>query len=138
MTSIGTICISFAYDWPSVRVYLKGLVNGQAARHIGHNPGGARAIFIMLGLGVLVSVSGLMVLGGEENHSPLAGLITPQAGEAAHEAHEVLSNLMLALVFIHVGGVLVESFIHCENLIWSMIQESKKPLLGRLAFVTLA
>lgn len=121
---------SFAYDWPSVRAYLKGLLSGQAARHIGHNPAGAWAIFIMLGLGVLVSVSGLMVLGGEENHGPLAGLVSPQTGEAAHEAHEVLTNLMLVLVFIHLGGVLVESVVHRENLIWSMITGVKEALAG--------
>ena len=121
---------SFAYDWPSVRAYLKGLISGRAARHIGHNPAGAWAIFMMLGLGVLVSVSGLMVLGGEENHGPLAGLISPQIGDASHEIHEVLANAMLVLVLIHLGGVLVESVIHRENLIWSMITGVKEALAG--------
>ena len=29
---------AFAYDWPSVYAYLKGLLTGSAARHIGQNP----------------------------------------------------------------------------------------------------
>ena len=36
---------SFAYDWPSVTAYLKGLLSGEADRHIGHNPAGALMVF---------------------------------------------------------------------------------------------
>lgn len=50
---------TFAYDWTSVSAYLKGLLNGQAMGHIGHNTAGGWAIFIMLALGVLVSIAGL-------------------------------------------------------------------------------
>src|SRR3569832_386059 len=42
---------SFAYEWPSVWAYLRGLLSGQAARHVGHNPAGAWAIFLLLALG---------------------------------------------------------------------------------------
>src|SRR3569832_2373175 len=62
---------SFAYEWPSVWAYLRGLLSGQAARPEGHNPAGAWAIFLMLALGLLVSLTGVMVLGGEEGHGPL-------------------------------------------------------------------
>src|SRR3569833_1001154 len=98
---------SFAYEWPSVWAYLRGLLSGQAARHVGHNPAGAWAIFLMLALGLLVSLSGVLVLGGEEGHGPLRGLLPYAVGTAAKEAHEVLAWTLLV-----VAGVVVESFFH--------------------------
>ncbi len=116
---------TFAYDWPSVMAYLKGLLNGEAERHIGHNPAGGWAIFGMLILALLVSITGLMTFGGEEGHGPLAAYISYDLGHAMKEAHEVFAILMLTLVSIHVLGVVVESFYHRENLVRSMITGTK-------------
>jgi len=112
---------SFAYDWPSVTSYLKGLLSGSAQRHIGHNPAGGWAIFALLILAVLVSVTGLLTFGGEEGHGPLAGFVSYDVGNAMKEGHEIFASLMLFLVFIHVSGVIVESFFHRENLVRAMI-----------------
>ena len=112
---------SFAYDWPSVSAYLKGLITGSASRYIGHNPAGSWAIFLMLTLSVLITVTGVLVLGGEEGHGPLKNIVSYDIGSATKELHEGLANFMLLVVVLHVAGVLVESFIHKENLIWSMI-----------------
>lgn len=121
---------SFAYDWPSVTAYLKGLVSGQAARHIGHNPAGSWAIFLMLLLGLTLVVSGLVVLGGEERHGPLNGLISFKIGSALKDVHELLAWMMLAVVGLHLCGVLVESVFHKENLVWSMITGRKDAEAG--------
>lgn len=121
---------AFAYNWPSVTAYLKGLLTGQAARHIGHNPAGSWAIFLMLGLGLALSVTGLLTLGGEEGHGPLAGLVSYELGSLTQEIHETLAWAMLGLVALHLGGVIVESFIHKENLIWSMITGVKEVVAG--------
>ena len=119
---------SFAYDWPSVSAYLKGLLNGEASRHVGHNPAGGWAIFAMLMLGFLVSVSGLLVMGGEEGHGPLKGLVSFEVGNAAKEAHELFAFTMLLVVIVHVGGVILESVWHKENLVWAMITGYKPDL----------
>ena len=117
---------TFAYDWSSVTAYLKGLLNGEAMRHIGHNPAGGWAIFLMLILGLFVSIAGLMVFGGEEGHGPLAGFVSFEIGsEYAREAHEILAWAMLFVVFIHLAGVIFESLMHKDNLIWSMITGKK-------------
>ncbi|HHH36237.1 MAG TPA: cytochrome B [Gammaproteobacteria bacterium] len=124
---------AFAYDWPSVSAYLKGLITGRAARHIGHNPAGAWAIFLMLVLGLAVSISGLLVLGGEEGHGPLAGLVSFPVGEASREVHELTAWFMLAMVALHLLGVAVESVIHRENLVMAMISGYKPGAPGARA-----
>ncbi|HFE38937.1 MAG TPA: hypothetical protein ENK06_11060, partial [Gammaproteobacteria bacterium] len=116
---------SFAYDWPSVSAYLKGLLSGKAERHIGHNPAGGWAIFAMLTLAILIATTGFLVFGGEEGHGPLASMISYNVGHAAKEVHEFLANTMILLVFLHIGGVIVESLIHKENLVWAMLSGFK-------------
>ncbi|MFC1749073.1 cytochrome b/b6 domain-containing protein [Pseudomonadota bacterium] len=118
---------SFAHDWSSVTEYLKGLVTGQAARYVGHNPVGSYAIFAMLLLGVFVSISGLLVLGGEEGHGPLKGIVTFDVGVGSKEFHEVGALIMLLVVCVHFGGVIFESLLHKENLVWAMITGHKPP-----------
>jgi len=120
---------TFAYDWASGADYLKGLLSGKASRHIGHNPVGGWAIFIMLALGLLIGITGLLVLGGEEGHGPLRGLISFEIGTGSKEFHEVFAWIMLAIVVIHVFGVIGESIIHRENLIWSMLTGRKEDVL---------
>lgn len=121
---------SFAHDWSSVSEYLRGLLNGQAMRYIGHNPIGGWAIFAMLALGLLVSISGLLVLGGEEGHGPFRGMINFAVGIASHTVHEVLAWTMLAITVIHVLGVIAEGIIHRENLIWPMLTGHKEGAVG--------
>jgi len=52
-------------------------------------------------------------------------LISFDVGAASKELHEGLAGFMLLVVFVHISGVIVESFLHKENLIWSMIVGTK-------------
>jgi len=117
---------SFAHSWPSATAYLKALLTGQAARYVGHNPAGSWAIFLMLLLGIAVTVTGMLTLGGEERHGLFVGLMTIGTGFVFHEIHEVLAWVMLAVVALHLVGVIVESLYHRENLIMAMITGYKE------------
>ncbi|MGD8639927.1 MAG: cytochrome b/b6 domain-containing protein, partial [Gammaproteobacteria bacterium] len=121
---------TFAHDWKSVTEYLLGLLNGKAMRHIGHNPAGGWAIFLMLALGLGVGITGVLTLGGEEGHGLLAGYVNYTVGIISREIHEYAAWTMLGLVVIHLLGVVVESLIHKDNLIWAMITGHKEADAG--------
>ena len=97
------------------------LLTKQGEHFIGHNPAGSWAIFTLLGLGFFVSLTGLLTLGGEEQHGLFAGIISFALGNSIHEWHEVTAWLMFGIVCIHIMGVLIESILYRENLIKAMI-----------------
>jgi cytochrome b len=117
---------AFGCRWREARGYVLAVLRGRAQRHLGHNPAGAWAIFLMLALGIAVSVSGFLVLGGEERHGPLAGWVSFPTAAVFREAHEITAFAMLVLVAVHIMGVAFESWRHRENLVAAMITGNKR------------
>jgi cytochrome b len=139
--------------------YLRDLTSHRAKRYIGHNPAGAAMIIALLISLVGTVYSGLMIYAVEDNAGPLAGwvadsnasspmpvLITSAhadedkhngRGEDEHEAreefweelHELLSNLTLLLVILHVLGVIYSSYAEKENLVKAMFTGRKRKSL---------
>ncbi|MBU0655651.1 MAG: cytochrome b/b6 domain-containing protein [Gammaproteobacteria bacterium] len=100
---------AFVFKPAEVVGYVRSLLGSHPQHHVGHNPAGGVAIFLLLALGVLISVSGL-------------GLYWEFGDEDIfEELHEIAANLMLLVVFVHVAGVLVSSVLHKENLVRSML-----------------
>ena len=93
--------------------YLAQLFRGQAWHPVGHNPPNAITILLLLLLGIASAVSGWAVY--EEI-----------GGDWLEVMHEYTSNAMLAVVFVHIAGVLVASYLHGENLIVAMITGRKR------------
>ncbi|MFK5971602.1 MAG: cytochrome b/b6 domain-containing protein [Candidatus Marithrix sp.] len=110
-------------NFPYLKIwnYLATLFTTKRQHFLGHNPAGSWAVFIILSLGLIVSITGLLTLGGEERHGPLAGMISFELGDSFHEWHEITAWVMLGLIGIHILGVITESWLHNENLIKSMI-----------------
>ena len=122
----------FVYGPNEVVRYVKQVITLRAPRHIGHNPAGGAMIVLLLMSLVMISLSG-MVLYGAETQTGLLGEIAAALGvtgeesaEALEEVHEFFANLTLALVVIHVSGVLFESLLHGENLVRSMFTGRKR------------
>ena len=99
---------SFLFGPGEVVAYLRSLIKRNPAHYAGHNPAGSVAIWLLLALGFASAVSGVMVY-------------QEMGGDALEELHEVSSYAMLAVVAVHILGVLVSSVMHRENLVRSMI-----------------
>lgn len=99
---------SFLFSPGEIVAYLQSLFRGKPAHYVGHNPAGSMAIWLLLGLGILTGATGVM-------------LFQDIGGEALEELHEFASNAMLAIVVIHIAGVVVSSVLHRENLVRAMI-----------------
>ena len=119
---------SFVRPFAAVRDHLRDLARLRARPYAGHNPAGGWMVVALLSTLVLLSLSGLAVL-GSEGGGPLAGtaFATTLGEEGWEEVHEVLANLALGLVVVHVAGVLVESMLTGENLVRSMVDGMKRP-----------
>lgn len=92
--------------------YLRSLISGRPERYVGHNPAGALAIIALLGATLLLAATGWATYG-------------EIGGKWTEELHEGVANTMLALVLIHVAGVLVSSWLHRENLVGAMFHGRK-------------
>jgi len=111
----------FFYRAGAVMNHLKEVLGGTPRRYLGHNPAGSWAVYAMLALGILLGATGIITLGAEERHGPLAGILGFEQGTFSHSLHENLAWVLLFLVLLHLAGVLVESLLHRENLPLSMI-----------------
>jgi cytochrome b len=119
---------SFVFSPRNIIAFLKDTVAFKAKRYLGHNPaGGAMILLLILSL-ILTTVTGIAIYGVEENAGPLA--VLGSAGEfweeVFEETHEFFANFTVFLVVIHITGVILESFLHRENLVRAMIDGNKR------------
>ena len=105
--------VDFVRGPRAVRDYAAGLLKLEPAHHVGHNPAGGWAIVLLLGLGILTGLSGWA------NYNDIGGGFL-------EEVHEGLAVTMLAVVAIHVAGVLTGSLMHGENLVRAMLNGRKQ------------
>jgi len=117
---------SFLYSPMTGLAYLRQVLSGSGARYLGHNPAGSQAVYLLLALGLAVCITGLFTQGGEEQQGAVAGMVSVAVGRIIKEGHEITAILMLLMVFGHLAGVAVESWLHKENLPRSMVTGMKE------------
>ena len=105
---------SFAYGPARALGYLRSLVGRRPEHHVGHNPAGGWAVYLLLALGALTGALGFLTLNG------------PQAWKWTKDVHQVAGNVMLGLAGLHLAGVIAGSLAHKENLARSMVDGYKE------------
>lgn len=120
----------FLYSPRESLAYLFDMLRGRAKRYLGHSPTGAPMVFALLVSLALTTGSGLVVYAYDKHAGPLAGMVAADVSESVEdfweETHEVLANLTLLLVALHIAGVGLASFSHKENLVRAMVIGKKR------------
>ncbi|MGE0623812.1 MAG: cytochrome b/b6 domain-containing protein [Pseudomonadales bacterium] len=110
--------------------YLGKLARGRAETYRGHDPAGAAMILALLTALLVTAFSG-MALYAMEGRGPLA--VTAVSGwpdRPMVAVHHIASDVTIALVVVHILGVLATSVLTRVNLILAMIT-GRKPAAGR-------
>jgi len=129
----------FIYAPAKVWRYLLDLLRFRSRRYLGHSPAGGAMVMAILIVFAATAWTGMETYAVKAGAGPLATPELTAAAEAAaaagerrrgglwQEVHETLGNLTMALVVFHLGGVLLASIAHRENLPRSMITGLKRP-----------
>jgi cytochrome b len=94
--------------------YLRAVLAGRAARHLGHNPLGGAMVVALLSCVALTALSGWAT-----TTDLLWGYAWPV------RLHEALAWLLVGLIALHIAGVLLTSWQHRENLVAAMVNGDK-------------
>jgi cytochrome b len=92
--------------------YFKDAVVMKTKAYLGHNPASGYAAVIMFACAIGLAISGILMANGGENDS-------------LEEVHELLANIFLISVIIHVIGIVFHHVKHRDSL-WSSMLDGKK------------
>ena len=91
-------------------------------RAIGHSPIGALSVVALLGLTFLQVATGLFNSDDDGLvEGPLAPLVSYDFAEAAHDVHEVVFNVLLVFIGLHVAAILFYRLFLGKKLVGPMI-----------------
>jgi cytochrome b len=115
----------FVRGWPAVKSYAARLRRLSPPHFVGHNPLGGWMIMLLLAALTAMILTGLFAA-SRAAAGPFAHLIPSLLARSIGGIHEVLSNILILLVVVHVLGVVVDWILTRENLVRAMITGRKR------------
>ena len=143
----------FAFGPFRALTYLGELARRRSQRYLGHSPAGAWMVYLLLLTLAATVLTGMTLLAIEKQQGPLAPLFASSSApptatialapeeaderntatsgsgpgeDVIEEMHEILANLVLILVILHILGVVIASVSHRENLVGAMVTGNKR------------
>lgn len=98
-----------------VSSYLMAILRGNEVRYVGHNPVGGAMV-----LALMAAMAGTVVSGWMMTTDTYFGV------DWVESVHSIASHGVLLLVLAHVGGVILASLRHRENLVAAMVSGRKR------------
>lgn len=95
--------------------YFKDSVIAVTKRYLGHNPASSYAAIIMFICAAGLAITGILMTSGNDS-------------DFFEETHELLANIFLITVILHVVGILFHHVKHRDSL-WSSMLDGKKQTL---------
>ncbi|KGF68065.1 cytochrome B561 [Hoeflea sp. BAL378] len=105
----------FLYGPSTVAGFLADTLRMKARRYLGHNPAGGLMV-----IALLLAISAISLTGWMMTLDAYWGM------EWVEELHEATAYAALGLIGLHLGGVILASLEHGENLARAMITGSKR------------
>ena len=97
--------------------YFKGMFSGESRRWTGHNPASSWAALAMVVLAIGLATTGTLMATGRDRAQ-------------LKELHELMANAFLAVVLLHLGGVIAHVLRHRDRLASSMLTGNKQVPAG--------
>jgi len=113
----------FICSFKQIIQHLRDLVRLRPAHHSGHTPIGSVMILLLLFCLLLLTLSGIMLYAHEGAHFPLAGFMAATELDTTlfiENLHGWIADMLMLFVLFHIAGVLLESLLQKQNLIWAM------------------
>jgi cytochrome b len=117
----------FTFNLNALKSYLSNVL-GDKTDYTGHNPASSYAVIAMMILGLLTVLSGMLLYGIQEGMGIFAPLNLTRFKQMAfaENLHELLTNLFLLVIFVHICGVLIDYFVHHTDTLRSMLDGYKR------------
>lgn len=108
-------------------------------RYVGHNPAAGYTMVAILAVLLLLVLSGFLTYGIQENKGVFAYLHNSffKDMELFEELHELLANILYLPIAAHVGGVLLDRFLHAKEGTLESIINGYKNIEGESAKLSL-
>ncbi|MFZ3018563.1 MAG: cytochrome b/b6 domain-containing protein [Gallionella sp.] len=119
---------SFFFPPGETLAYVRSMLTGHPKHYLGHNPAGALMVFTLLCMMAALLATGLATLAAIDYEGPLLFIADSVSDETAYtfrHLHELLADIALTLVSLHIVGAMLGSIQHRENLVKAMFTGKK-------------
>jgi cytochrome b len=116
---------NFVYSPRTAWAYLKDFRSQNSTFYIGHNPLGGYMVIALITMMFIITFSGVALDAAENRSGPLASTQLFYYTDQIAFLHDISTDITVALIVLHILGVMFSGVLHKENLVKAMITGKK-------------